>query len=128
MATCADIIGFDLPDDCGEDSVSMLPLLEGRISSKPRTLSIHHSLSGKFAIRRGDWVLIDAPSGGDNDEPDWIQSNRPQNQSSETGELFNLRRDLGERVNRYHDEPRIVEELQALLNRVKHDSDPGVQG
>ena len=77
MATCAEMTGIELPEGAGEDSVSILPLLRGDTDTPVREFAIHHSGSGKFAVRKGDWVFIDAPSGDDGDrEPDWFKAER----------------------------------------------------
>ncbi len=118
MATCADLLGAELPHGAGEDSVSILPLLRG--DDEPvRAYAVHHSCAGRFAVRRGDWVFIDAPSGDDNREPDWFKAERGYLPHDFPGELFNLQDDLVERHNRYADQPDIVAELAALLAEVK---------
>lgn len=43
MATCAEINGTRLKEGEGEDSVSILPLLQGRIDKPVREFAIHHS-------------------------------------------------------------------------------------
>ncbi len=53
MATCADILGEKLPDDAGEDSVSILPALRGEAETPLREAVVHHSINGSFAIRQG---------------------------------------------------------------------------
>ena len=58
MATCADIVGAKLPDDAGEDSVSILPDLLGTAKSPVREATIHQSPKGDLAIRQGFWKLI----------------------------------------------------------------------
>ena len=63
MATCAQITRAELNINEAEDSVSILPLLQGYTGSPVRGFAVHHSY-GKFAIRKGDWVLIDSSSGG----------------------------------------------------------------
>ncbi len=79
MATVAAILGEKLADNAGEDSFSMLPVLLNETPSIPtREATVHHSARGKFAIRKGDWVLIEAPSGDDNGangEPPWLKEN-----------------------------------------------------
>ncbi|MDA0837913.1 MAG: arylsulfatase [Planctomycetota bacterium] len=119
IATCADITGASLPQNAGEDSVSMLPLLRGATNEPTRDCIVHHSMSGKFAIREGDWVFIDSPNGGDNEEPDWFRQHRGYVSHDYPGELFNLKDDLSERYNRFHDEPELVEKLSARLSRIK---------
>jgi len=122
MATCADVIGVELPEGAGEDSVSMLPLLRGRTDTPVRKYSIHHSGSGKFAVRKGDWVFIDAPSGDDgNREPDWLKSERGYTPHELPGELFDLRDDISERRNLYAEHPEVVKELSEILRREQTD-------
>jgi arylsulfatase A len=120
MATCADITGAALPEDAGEDSVSMLPLLRGRSDQPTRESLVHHSCFGKFALRSNDWIYIDAPTGGDNDEPEWFMRTRGYAPHDQPGELFNLREDPAERYNLYGDRPEIVADMKARLEAVKN--------
>lgn len=121
MATVAAILGQTLPDNTAEDSVSILPVLLGEQLDAPlREATVHHSAKGKFAIRQGDWVLIDAPSGDDNaanGEPAWLKSERGYTAHSAAGELFNLRDDLAQRHNRFVEQPEIVNQLKSLLTQ-----------
>ena len=119
MATCAELTGVDLKADEGEDSVSMLPLLQGDTGEPVRDFAIHHSCHGKFAIRKGSWVFLDSPNGDDNREPDWFKEERGYTAHDFPGELFNLDGDISERVNRYGDHPELVREMSQMLERVK---------
>jgi arylsulfatase A-like enzyme len=129
MATAADIVGAELPADAGEDSFSMLPALsrvaggneQREATHAVRESVIHHTCSGRFAIRRGDWVFIDAPSGDDNREPDWFRQERGCEPHDHPGELFDLRQDPAETRNVYADHPEVVQELKALLEQQKRD-------
>jgi arylsulfatase A-like enzyme len=90
LATCAGILGAKLPDDAGEDSVSMLPLLQGQ--DRPlREAVVHHSIKGVFALRHGNTKLIfGAGSGGwskPGDDPSPVQL---YDISQDAGELHNL--------------------------------------
>lgn len=124
LATCADILDTELPAEAGEDSVSALPLLQGKLAAPVRPFAVHHSLSGKFAIRRNDWVFIDAPSGDDNREPQWFKEERGYTPHNYPGELFNLKDDISERKNLYGEYSEIVKELSALLEQVKRGEHP----
>lgn len=121
MATAAAILGYELPENTAEDSFNMLPVLLGDKHTSPvLKATIHHSARGKFAIRKGDWVLIDAPSGDDNGkngEPEWLKKERGYTPHSMPGELFHLREDLAQRHNRFEDEPELVQELKSLLEK-----------
>jgi arylsulfatase A-like enzyme len=126
MATCADIAGFDLPHNAAEDSYSLLPLFDDPASAKYlREYTVHHSISGRFAIRQGDWKLCLCPGSAG-----WSY---PTDQDLETMEgippmqLFNLRDDIGEQQNLYGSNPEKVEELKAALKVIIFDgcSTPG---
>ena len=131
MATVAAIIGAKLPDNAAEDSVNVLPVLLSEPHGAPaREATVHHSGNGKFAMRKGDWVLIDAPSGDDNGasgEPQWLKDERGYTKHDQPGELFNVHDDLAERKNYFAEKPELVAELKALLEKYKHDgrSTPG---
>jgi arylsulfatase A-like enzyme len=121
MATVAEILGEALPDNSAEDSVSILPALLNRTRiGTIREATVHHSARGKFAIRRGDWVLIDAPTGDDNaanGEPQWLKAERQYTPHNLKGELYNVREDRAQRYNLYAEKPVLVEELKTLLEK-----------
>jgi len=120
MATVAAMLGVRLPDDAAEDSYNILPALLGEKLDKPiREAVVHHSCNGKFAIRQGDWVFIDAPTGDDNKEPDWFKKERGCEPHDFPGELYNVSQDLGERRNLYGEFPDKVRQLKALLEKYK---------
>ncbi len=131
MATVAAVVGAKLPDNAGEDSVNLLPVLRGSQSNTPvREATVHHSASGKFAIRQGDWVLIDAPTGDDNrkrGEPPWLKKERGYTAHDQPGELFDMRQDISQRRNLYAEQPEVVRTLKELLEKYKRDgrSTPG---
>ncbi len=133
MATVAAMLGTQLPPNAGEDSVSTLPVLLGQKLNRPvREATVYHSCSGKFAIRKGDWVFIDAPTGDDNGasgEPQWFKAERGYTKHNLPGELFNVHDDLSERQNRYAEHPELVRELKELLQKYKREgrSTPGPQ-
>jgi arylsulfatase A-like enzyme len=58
LATCAEILDVKLPDDAGEDSVSILPALRGTASEPLREATIHQSAARELAIRQGRWKLV----------------------------------------------------------------------
>jgi arylsulfatase A-like enzyme len=131
MATCAAILGATLPPDTGVDSYNILPALCGqRLQCPIREATVLHSGNGKFVLRQGPWVLIDARSGddnGDRGEPDWLKQARGYAPNSAAGELYDLRNDLPQRANLYAQRPEIVKRLKVLLEKYKADgrSTPG---
>jgi arylsulfatase A-like enzyme len=131
MATVAALLEAKLPPNAGEDSFNLLPVLRGEKLDRPvREATVHHAASGKFAIRKADWVLIDAPSGDDNGprgEPQWLKDERGYAKHDQPGELFNVRDDVAERRNQFAERPEVVRELKELLEKYKREgrSTPG---
>ena len=122
MATCAEITGVGLPDDAGEDSVSMMPLFT-QTGPSERTTVVHHSLHGKFAIRNGRWKLVLCPGSGGwaHDDADAAKEGLPPVQ------LYDMEDDPGETRNLHAEHPDRVKELLALLKKQVADgrSTPG---
>jgi arylsulfatase A len=113
MATCAQIVGADLPDSAAEDSISFLPSLLAE-DHEPRPALAHHSGSGVFALRKGDWKLILGRGSGC-----WEFPNLTQKQTDGfPGQLYNMRDDVRETTNLYGERPDIVEELTADLDKI----------
>jgi arylsulfatase A-like enzyme len=112
LATCAQIVGATLPDNAGEDSVSLLPVLVGETRAAPvHDALVHHSINGSFAIRQGDWKLCLCPDSGGWSDP------RPGKAppGSPPFQLFNLKDDPAERVNLYAAHPDVVQRLGRQL-------------
>ena len=113
--TCADIVGKPLPDDAGEDSVSLLPaLLDSELEKPLRHATIHHSVNGSFAIRSGKWKLILCPGSGGWSAPKPAQAYK---QGGPLVQLFDLEQDIGERNNLAEQKPDLVRDLIALLEQ-----------
>ncbi|MEX0290151.1 MAG: arylsulfatase [Flavobacteriaceae bacterium] len=58
LATFADIIGAELPDQAGEDSQSFASVLSSTKSKHARLPLINHGSSGRFSVTEGTWKLI----------------------------------------------------------------------
>ncbi len=113
LATCAELLGGELPPDAGEDSFSILDPLLGIERNEPvRPGTVLHSINGSFAIRRGRWKLEMCPDSGGWSYP------RPSTDSVEglpRIQLYDLLNDVGESNNVQADNPDKVEELRTLL-------------
>jgi arylsulfatase A len=114
LATFAEITGANVPDNAGEDSISLLKTLQTGGPS-PRDHLISHSINGSFAIRRGSWkLLLCGDSGG------WSQP-RPRSAQARDlppRQLYNLDDDLGEQTNLAGQHAELVGELTALLEQL----------
>ncbi len=97
MATCAEIVGSKLPDNAGEDSISILPDLLGTAKVPVREATVHQSPNRDLAIRSGPWKLIFLKNG--------------------TRELYNLQSDLGETKNVAEANPDVGERLTTLMRK-----------
>jgi arylsulfatase A-like enzyme len=112
LATMADLLGERLPDDAGEDSVSLLPALLGRDRAPLREAVVHHSINGAFAIRQGAWKLAFAPGSGGWGKPGDGEARRA---GLPAVQLYDLAQDLAESRNLQAEQPAVVARLTALL-------------
>ncbi|MFT5129205.1 MAG: arylsulfatase A [Rhodothermales bacterium] len=117
MATAAEVAGISLPSEAAPDSVSFLPALRGEAHS--RDAVIHHSISGYFAIRQGNYKLALCPNSGG-----WaVPKPSPQSWAAAKAagqpllQLYDMRKDLGEQNNLAASMPEKVDALRALLQR-----------
>jgi arylsulfatase A-like enzyme len=110
MATCAELTRQELPAEAGEDSESILPLLLDK-KEQGQDAVIHHSIAGRFAIRKGRWKLCVFPGSGGWSEKDGsaLKAGKPELQ------LYDMETDLGEQTNLAEQRPEKVQELLALL-------------
>jgi arylsulfatase A len=114
LATVADIAGTSLEVTAGVDSYSMLPAMLVKQDHPLRESTIHHSVYGYFAIRKGPWKLILCPGSGGWSDP------KPKSSGIELlppYQLYNLDNDPGETENLVELYPEVVEELSALLKQ-----------
>lgn len=112
LATCAALLEKDLPKNAGEDSENILPLLKGESTEFARKGLIHHSISGHFAYREGDYKLILARGSGGWTAPNEAAAKRAK---ASEGQLYNLKTDPGETKNLYNEKPELVEKLLTQL-------------
>ena len=124
LATMTDVLGVQLPDDAGEDSVSDLPVWQGERLEEPlREATVHHSINGSFSIRQGRWKLELCPGSGGWSYP--TPGKEPV--ASPPIQLYDLEADVSERINVQDRHPEVVRQLTDLLTRYVKDgrSTPG---
>ena len=125
MATFADLVGYKLSENEGEDSYSLMSLFEGyKEIDQIREGTVFHSVNGTFAIRKGDWKLITAKGSGGWSFP---KPGDPSEIALPEMQLYNLKNDPSETKNRYLEMPEKAEELRKLLVKYIKDgrSTPG---
>ncbi len=115
-ATCADIIGEQIPDTTAEDSVSLLPNLFCTAKGPVREAVVHHSINGSFAIRQGDWKLSFCPGSGGWSDPSPKQLAKTDD-VQEWVQLFNLAVDPAETRNLASANPETVQRLTNLAQQ-----------
>lgn len=108
LATAAEITGAKIPDNAGEDSVSLIPELLGTAKDGTREATVHQSAAGDLAIRRGPWKMIFHKDG--------------------KRELFNLQADLSETEDVLAANAETATKLTTLMQRYIDEgrSTPGV--
>ena len=98
MATAAEIIGAKLPDNAGEDSVSLFGEFLGTTQVPARDATVHQAPSGDLAIRQGPWKMIFLKSG--------------------QRELYNLDTDLSETKDVLAENPEVTAKLTTLMQGI----------
>ena len=115
MATCADLLHVKLPDDAGEDSVSLLPAFLGADRRPLHQAIVNHSGgNGRFAIRQGNWKLELCPGSGGWGQPGddaALKAGLPSIQ------LYNMQDDIGEKLNIEGNNSEVVTNLVKLLEK-----------
>jgi arylsulfatase A-like enzyme len=108
LATLAEILETPLPDNAGEDSFSLLPLLRGE--DRPiRETAVSCSIQGVPGVRLGSWKYIPAEGsagwgkGGDTSQP--LQ-------------LYDLAVDLSEQRNLAGADPTRLAQMQQVLEKL----------
>ncbi len=115
LATIADIVGVKFPNNAGEDSYSLYPILKGEIyDGSLRGPVVHHSASGHFAIRDGKWKLNMFRGSGGSLEPTFIEPK----EGEALYELYNIEEDPGETTNLYFKHSDIVKRLTQKMTEI----------
>ena len=108
FATCATIVGRELPTGAAPDSFSLLPAFEGKPWRRAQPV-IHHSANGMFAIRDGKWKLVLGNGSGGRERP----SGKPFRQPYQ---MFDLAKDIAERDD-------VLQENSVVAKRLERDTE-----
>ena len=117
MATFAAVVGERLPEDSGEDSFDMLAALEGsEAGSSPRPAIVHHSGSGAFGLRDGQWKIV------------FGRGETVVQPMEGTGYLFDLESDPHETTDLWDAYPLVVQRLTALMEDLRRQGRSALRG
>jgi len=116
LATIADIVGAEIPDEAAEDSYSLYPLMSSNADGEYDTnrALIHHSFTGYMAIRQGKWKLNMLRGSGGSLEPKLIIPKEGEAKY----ELYDIENDPEESTNLYFEHPEIVKALEARITEM----------
>ncbi len=116
VATCASLVGAELTEHEGEDSVDQLRVLLGEDLEEPlRSELVHHSFDGTFALRAGRWKLIEGLGSGGFTAPRTLEPEP----GGPTGQLYDLARDPAETTNLWGEHPEVVTQLTERLEALR---------
>ena len=137
--TFAKLLDQEVPHNAGEDSYDITNILHGKPHRQPlREATVHHSVAGQFALRKGDWKLIEGAGDGDyprDEKGRMAVVSRTPTKNPDSGEwleldyfglthdgkyqLYNLKEDPAETKDVSNVYPDQVRELKALLDRYR---------
>lgn len=112
MATFAALTSQELPKNAGQDSFDFSGILTGKSKKAPRESTIHHSISGMFAIRSGNWKYVDGQGSGG-----WSKDESPT--AGLTAQLYDMDKDPAESRNVVKEFPEVAKRLKAELDAQK---------
>ena len=113
LATCAELVGKELPANAGEDSESILPIFKGKPVEFSRKGIVNHSVSGHFAYRQGKWKLLLAKGSGGWTLPNEKEMSKVSDALK--GQLYDLEQDPAETTNLYEKNLEVAARLLAQL-------------
>ncbi|MEM6690381.1 MAG: sulfatase-like hydrolase/transferase [Planctomycetota bacterium] len=133
FATCAAIIGTDVPNEAAEDSYNMFPAFLDEARAPIRDHMLSQTISNALAIRQGRWKYLDhRGSGGNNYNRggQWgmKQYALPEANPDAPGQLYNLIDDPGETENLYSQHSDVANRLKTLLEQLKESGRSAPEG
>lgn len=103
LPTIADLLGIDLPADRPLDGISLVPLIDGKLTQRPQPIAFQSN--GRIALIDNRYKLIHYGRGANFAEPPW------------NWQLYDMVQDPGERNDLAADHPQIVQEMAVWLER-----------
>ncbi len=114
FASVREIVGSDVEPGNGEDSASFVGVLTGE-EAKGREMLVHHSGNGTFALRWGEWKLIEGLGSGGFTRPAKLEPAEGQ----PAWQLYNLETDPGETTNLASTHAIVLNRLRVALRAIR---------
>lgn len=120
MTTLVKISGASLPEMAAPDSYDITPVLMSENYSSPlREATIHNTYANTWGIRKGKWLYINDSTGGHRKLPAAFKALKGYSDFETEGLLFDMEKDVEQRVNLFNDFPDKVQELKGLLDQYR---------
>lgn len=122
MSTVAEIVGYKLNSEVAVDSYNILPVLKSETYKSPlREATIQNTKENMYAVRKGNYVLINASTGQYTGAPASYHEKSGYPKPSKKGgpQLFDLSSDLSQKKDLAKEKPELVKEMQKLLERYR---------
>lgn len=124
FATVAAVVGFTVPHNAAVDSYDLTALWKGQpVNSPLREATVQNTAANRYAIRQGNWMYVDAPTGAVSKEPEWYNTmfNYGPLPASGKNLLYDLKADIAQRNDVSAKNPEKVQELKSLLEKYRAD-------
>ena len=119
FASFSSLVSHTVTKNEGEDSYNVLPaIFGGKSIASNAAVRIFHSGAGFFAVRKGNWLLVQGTVGPGSGNIDFTADSLKGK-----GQLYNLLQDPFQKINLWNDKPSLRDSLAALIINVK--SHPG---
>ena len=116
LHTLTTIANVDLPKGLQHDSYNFSEAWLSNNSKPIRENLIHNTWVTKYAIRKGDWLYLNNKDGYHTRIPKWLSKNQRIENTNDTVQLFNLKKDIGQTINLASKFPNKVKELALELS------------
>jgi len=125
LKSLATIIGADLPKNLAHDSHDFSNVWLGNsYDAGIRKATVQNTREGSYAIRMGDWSLINDSTGYITKPPRWASAHFGYQPTDSQVELFNLKEDIGQKTNLAEQYPDKVKLMQNELSFVRSNEYP----
>ena len=118
VATFAKVTDYDLSNEEAIDSYNLLPISkEEKYTSPLRVATVQNTNKGKYALREGDWALINTHSGAASESKGYLRHVGLKAYLKKTPRLlFYLKDDPRQPNNLYAQHPETVTAMRELLH------------